>query len=320
MSGGPNSAPYRLESAELKGGALVRWLVGNGAAVREDQVIAEYHARALEAKARPVVMQLRAPVQGTLAISAGPGAAHTASLAPPTALATISVCTHSMLFSGSLCAICGGDVSKLPRRTRVFLEEHAAAVKRSNLRGTAAMTAPNGSASVAAANGAYRGAPAQAGAGGSPSSAAAAPGGSHGSNSGVGGGSGGGMERYRVQHGFEISLSDAHVAASDAAQAARLRASRRLCLILDLDHTLVHATNDPRAAAVMAAAAASTPDAPADDIHFFQDEAFTYYVKLRRGAREFLARAAELYELQVDTAGTRAYAQRVGGSGEPSEE
>ena len=330
------TAPFTVLSDELRGGTLVKWLVRDGAQVKEDQPLLEYHAKVVTPGARPVVMQLRAPVMGVVSIPARPatGVAAAQPLSKVDVLATIRVCLHSMLFSGSLCAICASDVSKLPRRTRAFLDERHLN-KRTEL---STPQHPLGTAAAAAA-------PLQSRVPSAPSALA------H---------NYAGMENFKVQHGFEISLSGDHVAATDTAQATRLRNARRLCLILDLDHTLVHATNDPRAARVYAAAASTTagtreppsssataaavvsstselsgprvydtpgksshaaaaaaadcvlPGGPTPvEIHCFVDEMSSYYVKLRPGVHEFLAQASTMYELQVDTAGTRAYAQRV---------
>lgn len=53
---------------------------------------------------------------------------------------------------------------------------------------------------------------------------------------------GGGMRLYGGAHGFGLRMTPAQAASMDGERGARLRASRRLVLVLDLDHTLVHAT------------------------------------------------------------------------------
>lgn len=312
-----------IEASSLGGGKLLRWLVTDGASVREDQPIAEYSAAQIVVGARPRVHQLRAPVTGTLAVSSPPAAG--------AVLAVVRVCTHPMLFSGALCAVCGTDVTRLPRRTRALLEERHAGAGRTGV--SAAGRAPSPLAAVAAAaaaaSGDAHGPPATwwppaagdpRGPGGEPLPPAAVP--------------LPGMTRFHVQHGFEIALTDAHAEAADVAFAARLRASRKLSLILDLDHTLIHATYDARTAGAAApgdtarTAPAGAGDAvPAtdaaavtmssvggggdSDFATIVDPLFTYRVKLRPHVREFLAAAADMYELGVDTAGTRAYAQAV---------
>ena len=60
------------------------------------------------------------------------------------------------------------------------------------------------------------------------------------------------------------------------------------------------------------AAAVTMTSVGGSDFATIVDPLFTYRVKLRPRVREFLAAAAEMYELGVDTAGTRAYAQAVG--------
>ena len=302
----------------LGGGTLLRWLVKDSDSVKEDQVVAMYTAPAKMPGARPTQQQLRAPVSGKLVLVGIDTASN---------CAIVRVCTHPMLFSSVLCAVCGVDVSKLPRRTRAFLEEQRAASGTS----TRATDAPRATAQTGTTRSAATGTsidptidvdasmtwwPAPAvdtlgAADSSSSSAAVIP----------------GMTRFQVQHGFEISLTDAHAEASDAAYADRLRASHKLSLILDLDHTLIHATAaasmtsaEPAAAGTASAGSDSAESLTvgaaatvANDVFTLSDPMFTYRVKLRPGVRAFLAAAAELFELGVDTAGTRAYALAVRG-------
>ena len=175
------------------------------------------------------------------------------------------------------------------------------------------------------------------------------------------------MTQVRVQHGFELTVSAAHASDADSAILERLRARRKLCLVLDLDHTLVHATGDERAAEYAAAAAGraavpearlaplvseatsasestiaalssqaqlpgsdSSPSAPHEmpaqdvsrvdaaaaaslvgEVFSWRDGPYAYSIKKRPFLREFLEAASDLFELQVDTAGTRAYANMI---------
>ena len=54
-----------------------------------------------------------------------------------------------------------------------------------------------------------------------------------------------GMQLYGGAHGYGLRMSAAHASSLDADRSLRLRTSRRLVLVLDLDHTLVHATRHP---------------------------------------------------------------------------
>ena len=138
---------------------------------------------------------------------------------------------------------------------------------------------------------------------------------------GGGGGGGGkhsegdGLTRVRVVHGFELSVNAAALTAADTTLQKRLLDSRKLTLVLDLDHTLIHTTGHPGAADYVAAHST----APwAGDIRSFQDvSGGTYTVKLRPGVAQFLASAAELFALQIDTKGTRPYALSVAGLLDP---
>ena len=109
---------------------------------------------------------------------------------------------------------------------------------------------------------------------------------------GAGGGGGGGggssaqhasMRTYKMQHGMQAVISDTVAAGMDASTSAKLRAARKLQLVLDLDHTLIHATTDPRMAAVACHVELGR------DVHVFSDAVSTFYVKLRPGLAEFLA-------------------------------
>lgn len=90
----------------------------------------------------------------------------------------------------------------------------------------------------------------------------------------------------------------------------RLRTARKLTLVLDLDHTLLHATQDSRASALVDHHPLLC-GMKGSEIFSFSDAMHTITVKLRPGVRQFLARMANLFELQVDTKGTRAYAARI---------
>ncbi|GAB0489137.1 hypothetical protein MMPV_000353 [Pyropia vietnamensis] len=135
---------------------------------------------------------------------------------------------------------------------------------------------------------------------------------------------------YEAGGGLSVTVDEA--AALDAGTARRLLSERRLSLVLDLDHTLVHATDDPRAAADVAAvirgASPGGPDEEPDDgrgvdavaaagIHALCLVDATghpgrpMHVKLRPGLSAFLAAARVAFELHIYTMGTRRYAAAV---------
>jgi TFIIF-interacting CTD phosphatase-like protein len=67
---------------------------------------------------------------------------------------------------------------------------------------------------------------------------------------------------------------------------SRLRSGRKLSLVLDLDHTLIHTTSDPEVARL----ATTHPSLRCrDDVHVFHDSRAVFTVKLRPHARAFLS-------------------------------
>ncbi|KAG5189911.1 hypothetical protein JKP88DRAFT_300447 [Tribonema minus] len=110
------------------------------------------------------------------------------------------------------------------------------------------------------------------------------------------------MAKITMVGGATIVLSQEGARQVHADKAQRLRAARKLSLVLDLDNTLLHATPDVHAQTYKA-----------DDVFAFQLPGVpgTHCVKLRPHLREFLARAAQRFELTIYTAGTRRYAELV---------
>ena len=93
----------------------------------------------------------------------------------------------------------------------------------------------------------------------------------------------------------------------DQRTAKRLVKARKLSLVLDIDHTLLHAVADPRAAALL-------QSGRFPEMHVIRlrgTDGRPHYVKLRPFLREFLRRAAEICELSIYTHGTRPYAEAV---------
>ncbi|XP_070853818.1 RNA polymerase II subunit A C-terminal domain phosphatase-like [Drosophila suzukii] len=81
----------------------------------------------------------------------------------------------------------------------------------------------------------------------------------------------------------------------------RLLADRKLVLLVDLDHTVIHTTDD------------TVPD-NIKGIYHFQlrgPHSKWYHTRLRPGTAEFLKRMSQLYELHICTFGKRKYAHKI---------
>ncbi|KAL4450062.1 hypothetical protein ABPG77_010731 [Micractinium sp. CCAP 211/92] len=110
-----------------------------------------------------------------------------------------------------------------------------------------------------------------------------------------------------IHRGLEVSKHEAERMRQGTAD--RLLASRKLLLILDLDHTLLNSTRfievPPEAEQQLRAQLEGQPsDAPM----LFHLPHMRMWTKLRPGVREFLEQAKELFELHVYTMGDRDYA------------
>lgn len=97
-----------------------------------------------------------------------------------------------------------------------------------------------------------------------------------------------------------------------------LRPSRqgKLCLVLDLDHTLLNSATFSEVgpavhAALEAQAAHEVATLPAGQRLLFRLDAIKMWTKLRPAVRDFLQRASSLFQLWIHTNGNRAYASSV---------
>jgi len=150
--------------------------------------------------------------------------------------------------------------------------------------------------------------------------------------------------RLTVSGGLTLDVSAGESQRLAIEDRQRLHKLRKLSLVLDLDHTLVHATNDARAQHYLATNNHHTDendetdelphvrslrlplvynkatDRPVEDgtvanhannNHNLVTYHMTHYIKLRPHLREFLERAREGYELSVYSAGTRQYAHEI---------
>uniref|UniRef100_M4C423 RNA polymerase II subunit A C-terminal domain phosphatase n=1 Tax=Hyaloperonospora arabidopsidis (strain Emoy2) TaxID=559515 RepID=M4C423_HYAAE len=118
---------------------------------------------------------------------------------------------------------------------------------------------------------------------------------------GDGGGETGGSASVNVvSHGQVIRLNLEEARKFDSDNIRRQLGAKKLSLVLDLDHTLLHALMD-------------TVDGVVDDIHFFFISGLDqqHVVKLRPGLTEFLTELSALYDLFIYTHGTRLYAEEI---------
>ena len=119
------------------------------------------------------------------------------------------------------------------------------------------------------------------------------------------------------QNFLTVSQSEASKAEEELQR--RLLKHRKLSLVVDLDQTIIHACIEPTVGEWQ-----RDPTSPnyesVKDVKSFQlnDEGprglasgCWYYIKMRPGLKEFLAKISEMYELHVYTMGTRAYAVNI---------
>jgi len=119
------------------------------------------------------------------------------------------------------------------------------------------------------------------------------------------------MSQVTVSGGITMTISEAEAQQMSKQTSNRLLEQQKLSLVLDLDHTLVHATADVRArehsdrrSDIRTLILPVMVEPP--QTHWMQ-----HYVKLRPHVKEFLTQAQSLYEISVYTAGTRMYAEHV---------
>jgi TFIIF-interacting CTD phosphatase-like protein len=112
--------------------------------------------------------------------------------------------------------------------------------------------------------------------------------------------------------GLTVSISKEESELLIKHEAARLHEQQKLSLVLDLDHTLVHATADRRASTIegvrsLVLPVPSPPGLPPPAVPQYM----VHYVKLRPHVTSFLREAMDNYEIGVYTAGTRDYAEQI---------
>merc|ERR1719334_2491174 len=117
-----------------------------------------------------------------------------------------------------------------------------------------------------------------------------------------------------------IRLTDEAMQRSKVNNAKSLLDQRKLLLVLDIDHTILHATTNPQAWQVsekmegvfdfllpkkykkLPGAKGPPPGVP---------PSLRYYVKIRPGFPEFLKRMKELFDIHVYTHAMRGYAEAI---------
>eukprot|EP00178_Gracilaria_changii_P021006 TRINITY_DN621_c0_g1_i1.p1 TRINITY_DN621_c0_g1~~TRINITY_DN621_c0_g1_i1.p1 ORF type:complete len:820 (+),score=124.06 TRINITY_DN621_c0_g1_i1:182-2641(+) len=124
---------------------------------------------------------------------------------------------------------------------------------------------------------------------------------------------------HRIHVAYEseqLAVSRAEAESRSSVNARHLLESRRLSLVLDLDHTLLHATDDARAPEFISC---FPPNVDTQSVRAFQlgvanghqNNCALMHVKLRPHLPDFLTRVASKFELHIYTMGTGAYAAQI---------
>ena len=116
------------------------------------------------------------------------------------------------------------------------------------------------------------------------------------------------MSQVTVSGGLTMSVSATEAQSLSVQTSKRLTERKKLHLVLDLDHTLVHATADSRAQKYLYREDVRSLILPTNEAGVPQSWA-SHCVKLRPHVKEFLSNPN--YEISVYTAGTRLYAEQI---------
>lgn len=140
---------------------------------------------------------------------------------------------------------------------------------------------------------------------------------SHGGMSTTNGAKEASTQKMTLSGGVTVSISTEYAQTLSTDTSQSLRSAKKLNLVLDLDHTLLHATADQRASSLLE---------KCQDVHtillpfmeghpYYQGGAVNmsqpHYVKLRPHLAEFLCAIMDQYEVTIYTAGTRGYAEKI---------
>lgn len=115
-----------------------------------------------------------------------------------------------------------------------------------------------------------------------------------------------------------LKVSEERASEAEEELQRRLLKHRKLSLVVDLDQTIIHACIEPTVGEWQNDPTSPNYEAVKDVKAFQLDDGprglasgCWYYIKMRPGLTEFLAKVAEMYELHVYTMGTRAYAMNI---------
>merc|ERR1719414_2940172 len=99
----------------------------------------------------------------------------------------------------------------------------------------------------------------------------------------------------------ELKVSSSEAAALGREDQSRLTQDRKLVLLVDLDQTLIHTTND------------DVPPKLPNVYHFqlYGPGSPWYHTRIRPGTAAFLQKISKLYELHICTFGARLYAHQI---------
>lgn len=108
--------------------------------------------------------------------------------------------------------------------------------------------------------------------------------------------------------GLQLQLSAAEVERVEQSKLKTLHSQRKLGLILDIDHTILHATQVPTIPSLDI-----MQKYDLDSISICIDGIYnqSHLIKLRPHLQSFLKRVGRIFELSINTAGTRNYAEKV---------
>lgn len=128
-------------------------------------------------------------------------------------------------------------------------------------------------------------------------------------------------DSFTLVGGVTISISSEYAKTYSTDTFQSLRTAKKLNLVLDLDHTLLHATADQRASGWIGKSEdVHTLLLPLMEGHPLQQQQGggsklnwlqPHYVKLRPYLAEFLCGIMDQYEVSIYTAGTRMYAEKI---------
>lgn len=124
------------------------------------------------------------------------------------------------------------------------------------------------------------------------------------------------QSRLPVAYSASLSVTQTEAESVGSVAARRLFESKQLSLVLDLDHTLVHATDDPRATPMLKHSPENVDLSSVSSFSLPSSRGGNRYpdvmhLKLRPNLARFLEKVAVKFNLHIYTMGSRLYADRV---------